>query len=244
MGASALGKLIVVAALAATFLAGLIGVVYLSLRGEEVNVPEMVGKDFYESEREISSLGLKLKRRATRYSEEKPNTVLEQLPKAGETVKTGQTILVVLSEANPEGSESPATLKKDAGSAANTVEENDSTDITPDKPVKTNKNANVKKPAATTRDVTVSKPGKTADSAANNKNSSNSNSTDSKPNSSDANKNAGNKNGSAAPVGKPTPAAPGGGNKPEPAKPNPSVKPAAAVKTPLNNGDPRTRRMP
>ncbi len=46
--ASALGKLIVAAALAATFLSGLIGVVYLSLRGEEVIVPEVVGKDFYE----------------------------------------------------------------------------------------------------------------------------------------------------------------------------------------------------
>lgn len=228
-GVSALGKLLVVAVLAGAFLAGLIGVVFLSLRGEEVKVPEVVGRDFNESEKEIASLGLKLKRRATRYSQEKPNTVLEQLPKPGETVKTGQTILVVLSEANPEGSEAPATIKKESAD-----EEEESTDVTPDKTVKTNKNSNVKKPSQTTRDVVSNKSNKNTNS-----DSSNSNSDSSKSNSSDTNKTGGNKNISTTPANKtPAPAA----NKPDTPKPN-VTKPPTATKTPTS-GDMRTRKVP
>lgn len=229
-GISAIGKLVLVAVLAGTFLAGMIGVVFLSLRGEEVKVPEVVGKDFSESEKEIAGLGLKIKRRATRYSQEKPNTVLEQLPKPGETVKTGQTILVVLSEANPEGSEAPATLKKE-----NAADEEESTDVTPDKTVKTNKNSNVKKPSQTTRDVVSNKSNKNANAA----DSDSANANSSKSNSGDANKNAGNKNSSPNQVNKP--AAPAA-NKPDAAKPN-VTKPPTAAKTPTS-GDTRTRKIP
>ncbi len=153
-GASAFGKLFIVIALAAAFLVGAVGVVYLSLQGEELKVPEIVGKDLVESERELASLGLRIKKRADRYSNEKPNTVLEQLPKAGDTVKTGQMILVVTSKTNPEGEETPVTIKK------NLSDENDSEkieDLISDKPKKTNKsNANQnsnKKKSSTTRDV-------------------------------------------------------------------------------------------
>lgn len=153
-GASAFGKLFIVLTLAAAFLAGAVGVVYLSLQGEELKVPEIVGKDLVESERELASLGLRIKKRADRYSNEKPNTVLEQLPKAGDTVKTGQMILVVTSKTNPEGEETPVTIKK------NLSEENDSEkieELISDKPKKTNKtntNANSnKKKSSTTRDV-------------------------------------------------------------------------------------------
>lgn len=141
-------------ALAAAFLVGAVGVVYLSLQGEELKVPEIVGKDLVESERELASLGLRIKKRADRYSNEKPNTVLEQLPKAGDTVKTGQMILVVTSKTNPEGEETPVTIKK------NPTDENDSEkieELISDKPKKTNKsNANQnsnKKKSSTTRDV-------------------------------------------------------------------------------------------
>lgn len=223
----AIGKLLTIMALAAAFLAGMVGVVYLSLRGDEVKVPEVVGKDYYESEKEMESLGLRLKRRATRYSEEKPNTVLEQLPKPGETVKTGQTILVVLSEANPEGNEAPATIKKE--DPVDDTEE--STDITPEKP-KMNKNSNVKKPSQTTRDVIGNKSNKNSNS-----NSSGGNPGDSKSSSNDTNK--GNKNDSPTPTSKPTPA-----NKPTPSSPAKTepAKPAAA-KTP-GSGETRTRKIP
>ena len=153
-GVSAFGKLFIVIALAAAFLFGAGGVVYLSLQGEELKVPEIVGKDLVESERELAGLGLRIKKRADRYSNEKPNTVLEQLPKAGDTVKTGQMILVVTSKTNPEGEEAPVTIKK------NTSDENDSEkieELISDKPKKTNKsNANAnsnKKKSSTTRDV-------------------------------------------------------------------------------------------
>ena len=151
-GISALGKLLTVAGLAAMFLIGMGAVLYMSLQGEEVKVPEIVGKNFADSEKELASLGLRIKKRADRYSEEQPNTVLEQLPRPGETVKTGQMILVVTSKPNPEGEEKPATIKKG-------TEEDDSDkieELISDKPKKkpSNSNSNVnKKKAETTRDV-------------------------------------------------------------------------------------------
>jgi hypothetical protein len=156
--ASAIGKLLTVIVLAGAFLVGLVGVVWLSLQGQEVKVPEIVGKDYGDSEKELTQLGLKIKRRAFRFSEEKPNTVIEQSPRAGEPVKTGQIIFVVVSQANPESSEAPATVDKN-------VDEIETDDGTPDAPKKP-KNANVKKPAQTTRDVSANKPAKNSNSNA------------------------------------------------------------------------------
>ncbi|CAN5773431.1 hypothetical protein BH24ACI3_BH24ACI3_13920 [soil metagenome] len=115
-GLSAVGRLATVAILLLAFLAGMAGVVYMSLSGDEIMVPEIVGKDFVESEKQLAALGLKLKRRADRPSNEKINTVLEQLPRAGETVKSGQTIRVVVSKAGGPGEQVPATLKEDVES--------------------------------------------------------------------------------------------------------------------------------
>ena len=150
-GISAIGKLAVVGALLLAFLGGMAGVVYMSLSGKEITVPEITGKDFVESERELAGLGLKIKKRADRASSEKMNTVLEQLPKAGETVKTGQLIFVVVSKAGVEGEDTPKSLIKD-------VESDDTKkieDMISDKPkkAKSNSNSNVKKKADTTRDV-------------------------------------------------------------------------------------------
>lgn len=137
------------AVLAGVFLLAMVGVVYMSLQGNEIKVPEIVGKNFSDSEKELALLGLKIKRRADRFSTEAPNTILEQLPKPGETVKTGQMILVVLSKAGGEGEEPPTSLKK-------TLEEDDSDKIEemisekPKKKANTNTN---KKKADTTRDV-------------------------------------------------------------------------------------------
>ncbi|HRI02979.1 MAG TPA: PASTA domain-containing protein [Pyrinomonadaceae bacterium] len=149
-GLSALGKLAAVVVLAAAFLFGLAGVVYMSLQGAEVKVPDITGKDFVESEKELALLGLKIKKRADRASAEKPNTVIEQLPKPGDTVKTGQLILVVTSKQRAEGEEAPASLKPGG-------EEDDTEKIEEmitDKPKKPKANANVtRKKADTTRDV-------------------------------------------------------------------------------------------
>lgn len=221
-GISALGKLLVVIVLAASFVFGMVGVVWLSLRGEAVTVPEVVGKDFMQSEQELASLGLKIKRRSFRYSQEKPNTIIEQAPRAGDTVKTGQTILVVVAQANPEGTEAPAPAKKD-----DDVESTDSTDDSTEKTKKTNSNTKVKKPEKT-RDVITNKANKNANSEdSNSSNSSNSNKIDTTNGSE-------NKNGTTSPANKSTP-------KPTP-KPNktpvtPNDRPAAT------SGDTRNRRV-
>lgn len=110
-GISAIGRLAALALLAGAFIFGLAGVVYMSLQGDEVKVPEITGKDFSDSEKELASMGLKIKKRADRPSAETPNTVIEQLPKPGETVKTGQLILVVTSKGGIETDERPATVK-------------------------------------------------------------------------------------------------------------------------------------
>jgi serine/threonine-protein kinase len=145
-----LGRLAILAGLAAAFLFGLAGVVYMSLQGKEIKVPEITGKDFNDSEKELASLGLKIKRRADRFSPDKPNTILEQLPRPGETVKTGQMILVVVSKSNGETEQAPSTLKP-------AVEEDDTEKIEKmisDQPKKkSNANANKKK-SDKTRDVT------------------------------------------------------------------------------------------
>ncbi len=219
--ASALGKLLSVALLAAAFLVGLGFVVYRSLQGTEIAVPEIVGKNFTDSEKELEGLGLRIKKRADRYSEEQPNTVLEQLPKPGDTVKTGQWIYVVTSRPNAEGDEKPMTIKKGNSS----VDQDDSEkieELISDKPKKkSNSNTNTtttKKKGSTTRDVI--------------KDNSNSNSTtgDNKNSSTTTSNTAPkeNKNTSTPPVKQPTPAG--------------TPKPAA-VKTPTS-GDTRPRRTP
>jgi len=124
-------------------------VVYMSLQGDEVQVPEITGKVFSESERELAALGLKIKKRADRNSPEAINTVIEQLPKPGETVKTGQMILVVTSKGEGENGDK-TTIKK-------LPEEDDSEKIEEmidDKPKKSKSNSNSsRKKADTTRDV-------------------------------------------------------------------------------------------
>lgn len=150
-GISAVGKLAVAALLLASFLAAMAGVVYMSLSGKEITVPEITGKDFLESEKELAALGLKIKRRADRPSAERINTVLEQLPKAGEIVKTGQLIFVVVSKAGQEDGDTPKSLIKDLETDdTKTIEE-----MISDKPKKpkANSNSNTKKKADTTRDV-------------------------------------------------------------------------------------------
>ncbi len=163
-GISAVGKLAALGVLLAVFLGTMVGVVYMSLNGEEIKVPEIVGKDFVQSEKELAALGLKIKKRAERPSDKTMNTVLEQLPKAGDTVKSGQLILVVTSRQFTDGEEAPKSLIKD-------INEDDTEkieDMISDKPKKSKSNSNTnKKKADTSRDVLD-------DSSSNTKTSSNS----------------------------------------------------------------------
>lgn len=215
-GTSALGKLVSVVILAAAFLFGMVGVLYMSLQGTEIKVPEIVGKNFTDSEKELEALGLRIKRRADRYSQEAPNTVLEQLPKPGDTVKTGQLILVVTSKPNPEGEEKPATLQK-----GNQQIEDDSDrieELITDKPKKKDSNTSNKKKTSTTRDVIK------------NSNTSSNSSTDSKDSGEGDKKNNKDSKDTTAP--------------PENKKTNPPTPKPTGAKTPATSGDTRERRSP
>lgn len=206
-GLSALTKLAIFAALAVAFLFGMATVVYMSLQGSVVQVPEIVGKSLSDSKAELASLGLKIQVRASRPTTDSPDTILEQLPRPGETVKTGQLIVVVTSKPTAQPEETPSTLKK-------SIEEDDTETIEnmiSDKPKKkTNSNANTnKKKADTTRDVL----GNTATSDTNSDSSSDNNAN--KKESTPASKSEkGNETAPATkpgnpPTAKPTPGKPG-----------------------------------
>lgn len=227
-GFSAIGKFFIVLSLAAAFIAGMVGVVYMSLRGDEVKIPEIVGKDVGESERELAALGLKLKRIANRYSAEKPNTILEQRPRAGDTAKTGLMISVIVAQPNPEGTEAPAEIKKK--SDEDSIEEIE--ELISEKP-KNSKKSNTnstKKKSSTTRDVIKEKGNSNADSTG----EGNSNS-DSKSDSTGDTPGKDNKTGTGNSNNKQT--TPASSNKSNPVKSQPgTTKPASA--------DPRPRRTP
>ena len=112
---SALRGFGIVVLLAIAFLFGLATTVYLSLRSPEVTVPEVVGKDRYEAEKILAQADLNFRVRATRPSNQvRADTVLFQLPRAGEVVKAGQTVAMDVSRATlaGEASDADATDKK------------------------------------------------------------------------------------------------------------------------------------
>ena len=108
---SALRRMGLVVLIAIAFLLGLVTTVYLSLRSPEVRVPEVVGKDRFEAERILGSADLNFRVRATRPSNRvEADTVLFQMPRAGEVVKTGQTVAMDISRAAKEGEASEAVV--------------------------------------------------------------------------------------------------------------------------------------
>lgn len=178
---SIFGKLGVMLILLATFVFGAGGVLLMALRSPEVKVPQVVGKDFFESEKELAALGLKIKKRTDRFSQEKINTVLEQLPLEGDSVKIGQTINVVTSREFAEGDEKPAEVKKE------TVDE------------KKNKTKDIDEPSEVDK-ARQKRKAVNANTNANNKNTnaktnSNGNANSGNSNAGNSNSNAGNSNG-------------------------------------------------
>ena len=139
---SVVRRLSIIIAIGATFFFGLASTVYLSLRSPEVKVPEVIGKDRFEAERTLSDAGLNFRVRATRPSyQAKPDTVLFQLPRAGEVVKVGQTVAMDISRAAKEGeaAEGEATDKKVAEEQA--VESTRSPELNENRP-RRNRNVN------------------------------------------------------------------------------------------------------
>ena len=141
-----LKRIFIVIGIAVAFTLGLAGAIYLSLRSSETRVPDIVGKDRTSAENAISDAGLNFRVRATRStSEAKPDTVLIQLPHAGEVVKVGQTVAVDISRGSPDGQYSPPsnsntqTTDKQENSSSSNTSSNSNTN-TEKKP--TNRNAN------------------------------------------------------------------------------------------------------
>jgi hypothetical protein len=106
--ASAFGKLGAAAVIAIVFAFGLVTTVYLSIRSPEIQVPEVVNQSYTDGEATLEKAGLDIRERAKRYKPDvQPGVILDQSPHAGEIVKAGQTIAVVVSRAPREGEQPP-----------------------------------------------------------------------------------------------------------------------------------------
>ena len=142
---SALRRLTIVIAVAIVFVFGLATTVYLSLRSPEVTVPDVIGKDRFEAERVLGDAGLNFRVRATRPSNQvNADTVLFQLPRAGEVVKAGQTVAMDISRSVKEGEASQAVVpeKTPEEKPAQNSNENTANENKPKRNKNTNKNAN------------------------------------------------------------------------------------------------------
>lgn len=105
---SAFGKLGVVALIAVAFAFGLVSTVYLSLRSPDISVPEVVNQSYFDGERTLARAGLDIRERAKRFKAGvEPGVILDQSPRAGEVIKAGQTVAVVVSRAPKEGEKPP-----------------------------------------------------------------------------------------------------------------------------------------
>lgn len=159
---SALRRLGIVIAIAIVFLFGLATTVYLSLRSPEVKVPDVVGKDRFEAERVLGGAGLNYRVRATRPSNQlKADTVLFQLPRAGEVVKAGQTVAMDISRTAKEGEASEAVIEKPADESAKPANANEAASANENKPKRnknTNKNANENANANVNRNANSNRP--------------------------------------------------------------------------------------
>lgn len=141
-----LKRIAIVVGIAIAFSLGLIGAIYLSLRSSETRVPDIVGKDRTTAENAISDAGLNFRVRAMRAtSEAKPDTVLIQLPHAGEIVKVGQTVAVDISRPSQNGEAPTETNANTETSNANKQETNSSGNAN------ANSNANKEKKKAANR---------------------------------------------------------------------------------------------
>jgi beta-lactam-binding protein with PASTA domain len=140
---SVLRRLGIVIAIAIVFLFGLATTVYLSLRSPEVKVPDVVGKDRFEAEHILGGAGLNYRVRATRPSNQlKADTVLFQVPRAGEVVKSGQTVAMDISRTAKEGEASEAVIEKPAEEKPANGNEATANENKPKRNKNANKNAN------------------------------------------------------------------------------------------------------
>ena len=143
-----LKRIAIVIGIAVAFSLGLFGAIYLSLRSSETRVPDVIGKDRTSAENTISEAGLNFRVRALRATAEaKPDTVLIQLPHAGEIVKVGQTVAVDISRGSTNGEASTPANENTNTSETKSENRNTNSSATPTptprkKPANANANAN------------------------------------------------------------------------------------------------------
>jgi PASTA domain len=143
---SAFGKLGIVALIAVAFAFGLLTTIYVSLRSPNIQVPDVSGKSYFDGEKALSKAGLDIRERAKRYKPDvPPGVILDQSPHAGETVKEGQTIAVVVSRAPKEGEQPPDEAvaeerREERGTEG--LDENRNTNANRRKPANRNTNGN------------------------------------------------------------------------------------------------------
>lgn len=194
----ALGRIGIVCGVAVTFILGLTGAVYLlSLRNAEVKVPDVLGKNYLAGEEMLGGAGLSIRKRASRFAPEtKPDTILDQSPRAGEMIKVGQTIAVVISRPPKEGESAPPPDEDAAKSTAETGKAGDSqaNDNAASKNQNTDKNRKQDKDARNKN--TDAKSGANA----NNRNANNRNRNSNNGNANARNSNANNRNASNRPT--------------------------------------------
>jgi beta-lactam-binding protein with PASTA domain len=119
-----LKRILIVVGIAIAFTIGLIGAIILSLYSSQTKVPDIVGKDRAAAEDVISAARLNFRVRAIRpMSDSKPNTVLIQIPSAGQEVKVGQTVAVDISRPTKEG-EAPTSANTNANNESDNKPEN------------------------------------------------------------------------------------------------------------------------
>ena len=184
-----LGKVGIVLAVLAAFIFGLLGTVYLSLRTAEVKVPDVLGKDRFTAETMLDEAGLKIRVRGARPTADKPDTVLSQLPEAGQIVKAGIPIAVEVSRAPKEGETVRSSAPEPVEDSAKPAEVSNANQ--PTTAGATNQNQNQNKPPKNKN------TNKNANNA-NNRNSNNSNNANRNANA-NANRNANNRNANTTP---------------------------------------------
>jgi serine/threonine-protein kinase len=95
-------RLLVMAVLVAVFLLSASFVLYFTLRGRTVEVPNLIGKSEQEAQGALEDQGLRMQIRNRAHDGRIPaNVVSGQLPPPGTTVKTGQLVRVSLSLGAP-----------------------------------------------------------------------------------------------------------------------------------------------
>lgn len=144
---SVLRKLLTAVAIGVVFLLGMVTTVYLSLRSPIVNVPDIVGKDRFVAETELQTAGLNFRVRAARPSRQvKADTVMFQLPRAGESVKAGQTVAVDIARVAKEGEASETVVSTDnsntSANNSNTTANSNGNENKPRRKPNANANAN------------------------------------------------------------------------------------------------------